>query len=70
MNAPAAIATDSVTSLYRVYEQQRETIAKQHKAILDLLCVVDLEANRRDLEGRDALNLRALAKRVRRELNT
>lgn len=55
-------------SLFAVYEQLRERCAKQHEAIIECLTLLDMEAGRREREGRDSLSIAQFTARIRKEL--
>lgn len=56
------------STIYQLWEQLREKCNRQHRAILDMLFVLEMEADWRDRHNRDGTDLRNLIARIRREL--
>lgn len=60
--------TEAVESIYKAWKVERERNAKLYRALDRCLTLLNMEAERRDGEGRDSLAIRKTVDDIRKEL--
>lgn len=69
MKAEKIEFSPSDQAIYRAWERSSSNAQRYHEALVRCLAILDMESDRRDLEGRDELGLRAFTRRIRAELS-